>query len=889
MYYSTFIVSFILYQDLLSYLLCSSIRNDIINAVTRCGKCECTIEQIVIIKCNGWNTLDTLSNYLLKNGVTDQKQISLILTQTPDDTSRRLIYASKCDFPDANDERDMFFDKLEGLVNITHLHIKLKDQRLEIFEIGIESFPFLGLFPKLVGFTLINERQKPVNIYVVSSLLSLDVGTRSDVKLFCGLSYGNCFEKNMDSLTFISYNNAALSVSTDRETALDLPSEILNVHIEFINQNKDSSPASRIIMKNKKLTSAVIVFKRVNASFFIPDFSGTTITDNFLVNITDDESRPNIRISKALSYGNLYSRMKIISSDLRYSIMPINENQPPQFFGPCEPMRSFFNRRPYENNEKKKTRIVRKFEFDLNELNETFVENYDEINIYTYMLYYSHEGDTGRHYQNKIINIHFIFNFKKPGSQQPADLYYYRFPEGKIKNLVKITDSKINFIQIYKAKVLDAYFTSTVALCLLYKLGDYQKSLANKGNILEPGKGLTELYNALIKRKFYQQNRQDRVDVQRANRIIDFTVRYFNQLLIYDTGFSKVPYLSLEAITRNIDILSDTLEKLQATTRYKSILSNFEELKTLGKAALVTTVKESNSVRLAVLETVARKALNLAVITMANKENICNKLKKLKVYHRKVVQDFQKYSQDVKAEEKNFRKGVKVAIGLAMAEAMAETFNAVFTIFTNGFNPTGVIKATRLAGNLLRKLNEFAKTMFNIGKKILQRGGFGKLFKKFRTSFSNFKNKLKNKLRNMANILKRSLTIKDNNNLNPEFLIEAQRLDKEVLRYDLDKTVKFTSDLNNFGVLLKNPVEMAQAVSTTIKAWRTYNIGYDPEEKNITKITQLFQPDGSLDEMGNSNSATAYDVFEWAIGKEQVTGNDICLVVFYMSTFPLYF
>ena len=889
MYYSTFIVSFILYQDLLSHLLCSSIRNDIISAVTRCGKCECTIEQIVIIKCNGWNTLNTLSNYLLKNGITDQKQISLILTQTPDDTSRRLIYASKRDFPDANDERDMFFDKLEGLVNITHLHIKLKDQRLEIFEIGIESFPFLGLFPKLVGFTLINERQKPVNIYVVSSLVSLDVGTRSDVKLFCGLSYGICFEKNMDSLTFISYNNAALSVSTDRETALDLPSEILNVHIEFINQNKDSSPASRIIMKNKKLASAVIVFKRVNASFFIPDFSGTTITDNFLVNITDDESRPNIRISKALSYGNLYSKMKIISSDLRYSIMPINENQPPQFFGPCEPMRSFFNRRPYENNEKKKRRIVRKFEFDLNELNEAFVENYDETNIYTYMLYYSHEGDTGRHYQNKIINIHFIFNFKEPGSQQPADLYYYRFPEGKIKNLVKITDSKINFIQIYKAKVLDAYFTSTVALCLLYKLGDYQKSLANKGNILEPGKGLTELYNALIKRKFYQQNRQNRVDVQRANRIIDFTERYFKQLLIYDTGFSKVPYLSLEAITRNIDILSDTLEKLQATTRYKSILSNFEELKTLGKAALVTTVKESNSVRLAVLETAARKALNLAVIAMANKENICNKIKKLKVYHRKLVQDFQKYSQDVKAEEKNFRKGVKVAIGLAMAEAMAETFNAVFTIFANGFNPTGVIKATRLAGNLLRKLKEFAKTMFNIGKKILQRGGFGRLFKKFRTSFSNFKNKLKNKLRNMAHILKRSFTIKDNNNLNPEFLIEAQRLDKEVLKYDLDKTIKFTSDLNSFGVLLKNPVEMAQAVSTTIKAWRTYNIGYDPEEKNITKITQLFQPDGSLDEMENSNSATAYDVFEWAIGKEQVTGNDICLVVFYMSMFPLYF
>lgn len=505
------------------------------------------------------------------------------------------------------------------------------------------------------------------------------------------------------------------------------------------------------------------------------------------------------------------------------------------------------------------------------------------------MLYYSHEGDTGRHYQNKIINIHFIFNFKEPGSQQPADLYYYRFPEGKIKNLVKITDSKINFIQIYKAKVLDAYFTSTVALCLLYKLGDYQKSLANKGNILEPGKGLTELYNALIKRKFYQQNRQNRVDVQRANRIIDFTERYFKQLLIYDTGFSKVPYLSLEAITRNIDILSDTLEKLQATTRYKSILSNFEELKTLGKAALVTTVKESNSVRLAVLETAARKALNLAVIAMANKENICNKIKKLKVYHRKLVQDFQKYSQDVKAEEKNFRKGVKVAIGLAMAEAMAETFNAVFTIFANGFNPTGVIKATRLAGNLLRKLKEFAKTMFNIGKKILQRGGFGRLFKKFRTSFSNFKNKLKNKLRNMAHILKRSFTIKDNNNLNPEFLIEAQRLDKEVLKYDLDKTIKFTSDLNSFGVLLKNPVEMAQAVSTTIKAWRTYNIGYDPEEKNITKITQLFQPDGSLDEMENSNNATAYDVFEWAIGKEQVTGNDICLVVFYMSMFPLYF
>ena len=470
------------------------------------------------------------------------------------------------------------------------------------------------------------------------------------------------------------------------------------------------------------------------------------------------------------------------------------------------------------------------------------------------------------------------FNFMHAGSKKKS-LVGTKYEKRIIKvNFNKIRwnkielryeNLKIRFIDIYKTgKIIpDPIVMRAFATCLLINLdSSYGDAPASP---TETNPKLSRWYKLIKRSVTFDEKMYTELDVSRTETAYRYLEEYINWRYVKRDDVAKVPFLSLQVLSQNIRTLSEAMKDMIDKRRHLKTLNNLEKIKALQLKSLKKTLVKISDAKIAILRASKSKSESLGDIELKKQKTLNKKMEKNKGFQKYLEKKFNDSEKLVRKETKNFKKGVKVATALAIAEAAAEAVGMVLSVFSGGFNPAKAIKAARKVKKIKDIIKKLAKVMKTISDLLQRRKKMSDLWKKVKKRWAGRSSRLGQFFKRQKILL--SAWWKDKS------FAKTRLQAKDKLRFK-----KYMEQIRRKGKSYQRTADMVKSIVSFTKAERTVRIGFDPQ--NALKGTgfkhlltgedaiKIAQNPKAKETEEQGKKLSKIDVFKWSLAKEHVTG-----------------
>jgi len=429
---------------------------------------------------------------------------------------------------------------------------------------------------------------------------------------------------------------------------------------------------------------------------------------------------------------------------------------------------------------------------------------------------------------------------------------------------------ELSLLHIRNCKQPDPVFMRALSTCLIVNIADFDKSSPSK--LLAKNAPLSRWYKLIQQTRAFKRETYSEIEIAQTESAYKFLEEY---LLLRENQISevaRVPLLSLQVLSQNVHILGEAGRDILEKKRHLKTLDTVIEVGEKTGDALKKSFKAIGDSKISILEASKAKSESLGDIELKRQTNLLKEIDNSQELIDHLTIKFDEFASEVKKETANFESGVKLAMGLAIAEAAAEAVNSILSIFSGGFNPVKAMRAARKAADFGKKLAKLMTVMKKIGSLIKKRKVLSTLFKKIKATYKNMKTAISGFFKRQKTVLK-------------DWLNRKSTVLNALETKDLKKLEQFSVKIKTGVSVLDSTKDMVGNTVTFLKAERTVRIGYDPgvptqsvtvkDDKKLATVEETvleFKDRAAKDVADHGNELSAVDVFKWTIAREHVTG-----------------
>ena len=729
--------------------------------------------------------------------------------------------------------------------------------------IGTNTSPFLQLFPDL-RYLRIEQYTPILEIYMVEFLKLQELqieAIEATTKVHCAFDGTTCLT-NPSGLRNLNIMGGLELVGN-----IKLPQKIGKLYFTKYKGNIVGH------IFNDMEFNEVEMISTSNNILTMPDFKGVVINDKFILRIRKEEFDG---LLPAVYDFGLQDRLEFYFTGSVITEVPflniqkktLDKNQ----FVDCSYGNSLLEHRRIDeyNLNSEKIIVLRGYQLTLSEILRLVMEhpNYKsatKIQVFAFNMDIDIDPTLSL-FQGKTLQVYYADVGTTKSSISPGLRKVKANPDN---NKAKYIDLPIQFISVRNAMKADPIFMRAVATCLIMSIGSYDKASPKK--LLQSNEHLANWYKLIKEAKAFSREYYTELEISRTystfKYLDDYVLLRENQLL----EVTRVPLLSLDILSQNIHILAQAGRDIRDKSRHLDTLSTLKEIQSDIREGLQKTLKSVADSKVSVLKASKAKSETLGDIELRKQTDLLKEINSSQELIDHLKQKFEEFSSEVQAEALNFKNGVKLAIGLAVAEAAAEAVNTILSIFSGGFNPVKALKAAQKALRLKQVLSKLVNIMKTIAKLIRNRKLMETLFKKVKTTYEKMKVSVSGFFTRQKKVLK-------------DWLLNKDTVLGKLEAKDLKRLQRFSDQVKSTLKSLDSTKDMVSNTVNFLKAERTVRMGYDPgnptESVTIGKAklatvydtVKEFQDRMAKEASDQGNKLNAVDVFKWTIAKEHVSG-----------------
>lgn len=489
------------------------------------------------------------------------------------------------------------------------------------------------------------------------------------------------------------------------------------------------------------------------------------------------------------------------------------------------------------NNKKKIILIIRAFQITLSVIKNIIVEkkrcktcnfkNVDIIRLYAFSIDIDIDPEKILNY-NKNIEFYFMY----AGSKKTSLLGTKTVSHSVIINdmrksrqiKIKYTDLRIQFIDVSKTEISipDPIVMRGFATCLLINLD----SNYDDASIIptETNPILSKWYKLIERSVLFDEKIYAKLDISRTETAYRHLKEYITWHYIKKDDVTKVPFLSLQVLSQNIRTLSDAMKDMIDKRRHLKTLNSFEKIETMQSATLKSTLMSISDTKIKILRASKCKSESLGDIELKKQTTLNKTMGEGEKFQNYLEKKFRNFEKLVRKETANFKKGVKQATALAIADAVAEAVGMILSVFSGGFNPAKAMKAARQVKKLKDIIKKLIKVMKTISDLLKRRKQMSDLWEKVKKSWAGRASRLGKFFKRQKSLL--SAWWKN------KAYVKTRLQTKDKMRFH-----KYMNQIRRKGQSYKRTADMVKSIVSFTKAERKIRIGFDP--KTALTVTDL--------------------------------------------------
>uniref|UniRef100_A0A7M5V4H6 Uncharacterized protein n=2 Tax=Clytia hemisphaerica TaxID=252671 RepID=A0A7M5V4H6_9CNID len=384
-----------------------------------------------------------------------------------------------------------------------------------------------------------------------------------------------------------------------------------------------------------------------------------------------------------------------------------------------------------------KKMIVRGFHMKLSEViklakGDVNYKRVNEIRVFVYSL----DVDTSYNDRKLIDDKTYEFFYVEVGMTNIAfgNGHYIKskYPENKRKFAP--------FFHVGNVRVPDPIFLRALTTCFIVKITE--ASDRSPKQLMAEDEKLDRWFTVIERMHRSASKHGEELHQQFSDLEISRTKHSFSYLQWYlqwrENAFSEVaqlPLLSLQVHSENMQILGDAGRDLLRRKEHLKTVSSVNEITSLVQSSLTETRDAIADSKIAILQAAKAKSTSLANIEQRRLEELQEEIDKSGELIKHLSEKFKSFKTEVEKETETFQAGVKLAMGLAIAEAAVEGFNMVMGVFSGNFNPMGALRALKAATQLKSVLSKII-TIFRKLAALMKRGKqIGGMFKMTQSAY----------------------------------------------------------------------------------------------------------------------------------------------------------
>ena len=787
----------------------------------------------------------------------DKKAFNIFHVKVTDTESTSVMTDCK-----SNDIEVQCFDNTEENILRYATRLTLEGHSKTTY-IGTNTSPFLQLFPEL-RYLRIEQYTPILEIYMVEFLKLQELqieAMEATTKVHCAFDGTTCLT-NPNGL-----RNLKITGGLELVGNIKLPKKIGKLYFTKYKGNI----VGRIF--NDMEFNEVQMISTYNNNLIMPDFKGVVINDKFILRIGKDEFDG--LLPAVFDFG-LQDRLEFFFTGSVITEVPIlnigKKTLDKNKFVDCSYGNSLLEHRRIDeyNLNSEKIIVVRGYHLTFSEILQ-LVKEHPNYKIATKIQVFAFNMDidiepTLSSFQDKTLQVYYADVGTTKTSISPG---LRKVKVNPNNNQAKYIDLPIQFISVRNAVKTDPIFMRAVATCLIMSIGSYDKASSKK--LLQSNEHLANWYKLIKEAKEFSRQYYTELEISRTYSIFkyldDYVLLRENQLL----EVIRVPILSLDILSQNMHILVQVGRDIRDKSRHLDTLSTLKEIQSDIREGLKITLKSVADSKISVLKASKAKSETLGDIELRKQTDLLKEINSSQELIDHLREKFEEFSSEVQAETLNFKNGVKLATGLAVAEAAAEAVNTILSIFSGGFNPVKALKAAQKAFKLKHVLSKLVNIMKTIGNLIRNRKLMETLFKKVKTAFEKMKVSVSGFFTRQKRVLK-------------DWLLNKDTVLGKLEAKDLKRLQIFSDQVKSTLQSLDSTKDMVSNTVSFLKAERTVRMGYDPGNPTesvtigraklatIYETVKEFQDRMAKEASDQGNKLKAVDVFKWTIAKEHVTG-----------------
>ena len=810
----------------------------------------------------------------------------------------------------------LFDNKSNILKHVTSLRID------GFTHIGVKGKPFLGIFPNLLSLEIKNTARPapgPLEIYFAKLNNLRDIKIKvaeKHVKLYCALAGKETSLSNprgLNQFHILLKLGGALEVYGKWK----LPAKISSLEIicEYLHwydplQMQESEKKQANIFENAEFDNVRLRVAQLTRRdqdtigsgyrklecFNILQFSGAKIEKSVTIEGHSDavnQVLPKVyevgwqdKLTISYDYAHDYElepsvHYKNFSYNIPYT--EIKEQIFDQsFFSDCnygKKLLQYARSTVYTlkvNNNKKVVLIIRGFHMTLSAINNTIDEertcttcnfkNVDIIRVYAYNIEIDidpNKVSTDR----KIIEFNFMYSGSKNknllGIIDQQHVVENVFIWTGLKNIkIKYKDLKMQFIDIWKTRksIPDPIIMRAFSTCLLINLDSSYDDATTSPTETNPK--LSRWYKLIKRSVTFDEKIYTKLDVAHTETANKHLEEYITWRYLKRDDVAKAPFLSLQVLSQNIRTLSGAMKDMIDKRRHFKTLTSLEK-------SLKKTLRTISNAKIEILKASKTKSESLGDIELKKQKTLNKTIEENKEFQKNLEKKFNNFKMLVRTETNNFKKGVKVATALAIAEAVAEAVDMILSVFSGGFNPTKAMKAARKVKKLKDIVTKLVNVMKTISELLKRRKKMSDLWKKVKERWAGRASRLSQFFKRQSSLLSAWW--------NDKAYAKTNLQVKDKIRFR-----KYMDQINRKGQSYERTSDMVNNIVSFTKAERTVRIGFDPGNAlDGTGFKHLLTGEDAIKQAQNPKAKEAeeegkklskIDVFKWSLAKEHVTG-----------------
>ena len=739
-------------------------------------------------------------------------------------------------------------------------------------QFGTEQSPVLQLFPSLQELK-INTSAETIEIHLVelSFLHYFYINVKKIVKLFCAFESELCLSNPKGLNRFEIYFENPEGSGLQVYGKLKFPSSIDNLTIDYNYKNVVPSPTIETpsVTKEKDKNVQTKIFKNIVFQYLTLNIPPSPKHIFSLSDFTGIKVRNQITIRG--DFMDVYPLLpEVYDLGLQYPLVldlhPYNEHIPfvnvsdssleKSQFAMCEYGEKLLKHAHLKEYVEEKLLIIRGFHLTLSEII-GITKDYNQTTIfrvYTYNI--DVDEDPCKAYFLRFSN-----------TQVKVEIYYIRIGtsnhslignhtfhviQGNQNSKVPYRSNLISlqFISMTNHHNADPIFMRAAATCLIMNIGSYHKIAPD--SLFHSDKQLSTWYDVIQQSRDFDNSLYSELEISRTQTAVKYLEEYIMWSDNKNTKVTRVPLLSLQVLSQNIQILAQAGRDIRDKSRHLESIASLKKIEEMEEKNLKEILQSIGRAKIAILKASKEKSESLGDIELRKQSDIDKQRNDSEDFINHLKNEFSAITKEVETETKNFKNGVILATSLAVAEAAAEAVNCVLGIFTGGFNPAKALKTAQKAGKIAHIIPKLMKVMKTIKSLIQNRQLLGTIFLKVRKAWKTMTTKLSGFFTRQKILLKDWLQNKHT------------VLDKKTTK-DIERIKAFVETSNT---LLTSTADMVKNTVSYLKAERTVRMGYDPGNA----LEKLTADPSSKEAMENSPKLNAVDVYKWTIAKDHVTG-----------------